>query len=283
MAVGRKADGTVGTSGSDVHEVSVKAQVSTGPTIMPREDFKMDVRDPANARLEALRERAEAYEAGGEKVPDHLARLLKSAEKAGTKSRAETRKEEAPKATTAKTRDGKGFFYESGHGVEPEHPDSTDAQGYPVPRPADAPGAGPLPAYATGDFDTIEPVEKYPDFANPHKKGDLIPAEAHARGVVPEHLKGKVSKPEKAMEELKAEREAEAEKAHAGQPVDPEKAVNPAPDPHQFKVATEGLPKSKPESPKKAAADTKAAGKAEPKGATQSDKPPASNRPSDKK
>jgi hypothetical protein len=283
MAVGRRADGTVGTTG-DQHEVQVTPVISTGPTLVPREDFKMERRDSENARLQALRERADAYEAGGEKVPDHLARLLKEAEKAGGKSRRETRDEQAkPKATTAKTRDGKGFFYEAGHGVEPDHPDSTDEQGYHVPRPPDAPGADPLPAYATGDFDTIEPVEKYPDFANPHKKGDLVPEEAHARDVVPEHLKGKASKPEKAMEELKAQREAEAEKAHRGEPVDPEKALNPAPDPHQLAVAREGVTPQKAESPKKAAEETKAASKAEPKGATQSNKPSASNKPSGKK
>lgn len=270
MAVGRKADGTVGPSGGDQHEVQVTPSVRTGPTIMPREDFKMERRDSENARLEALRERAEAYKAGGEKVPDHLGRLLKEAEKAGSKSRRETRDDAPrPKATTRETRDGEGFFYDGGHGVEPEHPDSTDEQGYHVPRPPDAPGVTPLPDYATGDFDTIEPVEKYPDFANPHKKGDLIPEEAHARDTVPEHLKGRASKPEKAMEEVKQQREAEAEKAHRGEPVDPEKAVNPAPDPHQLQVSREGLEPKKAESPKKAAAETKAASKEEPKGATQ--------------
>jgi hypothetical protein len=213
--------------------------------------------------------------------------LLKDAEKAGGKSKRETRADtesvETPKATTVKTRDGKGYFYEHGHGVNPKHADSTDEQGYHVPRPADAPGADPLPDIATGDFDAIEPVEKYPDFANPHKRGDLIPEEAHARGVVPEHLKGKVSKPEKEMEQVKEEREAEAEKAHAGLPVDPEKAQNPAPDPHQLKVSTEGVASAKAETPKKAAADTKAASKEAPKGATQSNKPSSSNKPSDKK
>lgn len=280
MAVGRKADGTVGTTGEDVNRVSTS--VPTGPTLMPREDFKMERRDSANARLEALRERADAYKAGGEKVPDHLGRLLKDAEKSGSKSSRETRSE-APKATTRETRDGEGFFYEDGHGVEPEHADSTDEQGYHVPRPADAPGTTPLPDYATGDFDTIEPVEKYPDFANPHKKGALVPEEARARDTVPEHLKGKASKPEKAMEELKQEREAEAEKAHRGEPVDPEKAQNPAPDPHQLKVAQEGVEPKKAEPPKKAAAESKAASKEEPKGATQSNKPSAGNKPSKSK
>jgi hypothetical protein len=243
----------------------------------------MDIRDPANARFEALQERADAYKAGGEKVPDHLAKLLRDAEKAGSKTRAETRAEQ-PKAETAETRDGQGFFYENGHGYQPEHADSTDERGYHVPRPATAAGADPLPDIATSDFDAVEPVEKYPDFANPYKKGDLIPAEAHERGVVPEHLKGKASKPEKAMEKLKEEREAEAEKAHRGEPVDPEKAQNPAPDPHQLAVNTAAQrPPAKPEPPKKAAESVKAASKEAPKGATQASKPAASNRPSDKK
>lgn len=238
MAIGRRGDGTVGPT----DEVSVKPTISTGPTIKPREDFKMERRDPANARLEALRERFDVYKAAGEDTT-HLAKLIKAAEKGGVKR--EERAEEAkpkPKATTRKTRDGTGFFYEDGHGVEPKHPDSTDAEGYHVPRPADAPGADPLPAYSKSDYDAIEPVEKYPDFANPHKTGDQIPQAAHDRGVVPEHLKKSGGK---SMEQVQKDREESAEKAAAGKPVDPEKAINPAPDPHQAAVSAEGAKAAK--------------------------------------
>jgi len=200
---------------------------------MPREDLKVERRDFANARLEALRERKAAYDAAGEKIPDHLAHLLKEAEKAGGKK--EARHAEAPvapkKAATRKTPDGTGYFYEDGHGVEPKHADSTDADGYHVPRPADAPGAAPLADHPQDDFSAVEPVEKYPDFANPAKKGDAVPEEARRRGLVEDaqdvKAKGSVGSDEK----IAKEREKEAEKAAVGKPVDPAKAVNPLPDP----------------------------------------------------
>lgn len=268
MAVGRRADGTVGSSGENQHEVRVTPSIRTGPTIVPREDFKMERRDTANARLEALRERSDAYKAVGEKVPDHLARLLKEAEAAGKKR--ETRKGESVSADI---------------GV-PQPPVRTsdpqvDENGFP--RAAEPEGMTPLPDYATGDFDAVEPVEKYPDFANPHKKGDLIPEEARARETVPDHLKGKASKPEKAFEQVQKDREGEIEKAHAGEPLDLEKARNPVPDPHQSAVAGVEPKRSEEKSTPKKAAETKAASKEEPKGATQSNKPPASNKPSGSK
>lgn len=204
----------------------------------------MEIRDTANARLEALRERADAYKAGGEKIPDHLAGLLKDAEKAGGTARAETRQPDLkPKATTRKTPDGTGYFYEDGHGIEPKHADSTDADGFHVPRPADAPGATPLPDM-TGELNAVEPVEKFPDFANPAKKGAEIPKAAHDRGVVPEHMKGGS---EKSMEQIVADRMNQKDRAGLGKAVDPAKAQNATPDPHQVKVANEAT-KPKPSS-----------------------------------
>lgn len=221
MDLGRKGDGTVGSVGGG-------GTVHTGPTLVQREDRIVERRDSVNARLVALREQADGYKAAGEKVPDHLARLLKEAEKAGEKR--EVRREAVdpnltPKPETAETRDGKGYFYEEGHGVEPKHPDSTDAQGYHVPRPADAAGAGEQVDVPDGEFATKEPVEKFPDFANPAKRGDLIPEEAHKRDVVPDALKGSG----KTEEQVKADREAAAEAAEAGRKVDPKKAQAPLP------------------------------------------------------
>lgn len=192
MAVGRRGDGTVGPVGGPV---------TTYPTIVPREGQKVERRDAQNARYRAIQERVDAYKAAGEKIPEHLATLLKEARGAGEHK--ETRTEEVPDSPKSKS-------------TPADY--SVDNQGYPVPREAPEPGHE-LPE-TPGEYETKEPVEKFPDFANPAKRGDLIPQAAHDRDVVPDELKGKG----KTEEQIKEDREQEAAKAAVGKPTNPRRA-----------------------------------------------------------